>query len=454
MIRFREIGLERTPDFLAAGHKQRHVFPHRIYHLPKAGPDGYELAMRMRGRCKLEQLWELVLFADEALARRFPTELFFDRDIVWHQQHFGRPGQIAAADLVLDGKDLYSMAHQSDVVQRIGRRRSHKTQIEKRFKGWHHMLLNAVLGFAVEHRVRRVHVSTADLALEHTDPARRVQRLLFDRVYDGAAALFPARRKDGWWVIDVAQARGRIVVPERRVEPAAREKTICVCHDLEGGLGHRELDPPLARAADDRFRARVAEMLAIEDELGVRATYNVVGELLDGVHAGIEAGGHCTAFHSYDHALAPRRGGVLGVAPDDLARCRRIDNRLKGYRPVQSRITRALADEQLVLHNFEWIASSTVSLGFTVPLMRRRLARIPIAFDDFDLYKGRADYAGWKREALRRIEAADFIAFCLHDCYAPLWLPWYRQLLESLRGLGQLRTLDEVAADLILESAV
>ena len=194
-------------------------------------------------------------------------------------------------------------------------------------------------------------------------------------------------------------------------------------------------------------------MLAIEGELGVRATYNVVGELLGGVHAEIEAGGHCTAFHSFDHALAPRRGGVLGVAPDDLSRCRTIDNRLKGYRPVQSRITPALADEKLVLHNFEWIASSTASLGSTVPLMRRRLARIPIAFDDFDLYKGRADYAGWEREALRRIEAADFVAFCLHDCYAPLWLPRYRRLLESLREVGQLRTLDEVAADLILESA-
>jgi peptidoglycan/xylan/chitin deacetylase (PgdA/CDA1 family) len=454
VTRFREIGVERMAEFVAAGYKQRHTFPHRIYHLPKAGPDGYQLATRMRGRCRLEQLWELVLFADEGLTGRFPTELFFDRDIVWHQQHFGRPGQIAAASVVLDGRNLYSMAHQSDVVQRISRRRSVKTQIEKRFKGWHHMLLNAILAFALEHRVRRIHVPTADLALEHTDRARRVQRPLFDRVYDGAVtALLPTRRKDGWWVIDVAQARRRVVVPERGVEQAGRTKTICVCHDLEGGLGHREVDPALARAADDGFRARAAGMLAIEGELGVRATYNVVGELLGGIHAEIEAGGHCTAFHSFDHVLAPRRRGVLGVAPDDLSRCRRIDNRIKGYRPVQSRITPALADEKLVLHNFEWIASSSYSLGSTVPLMRRRLARIPIAFDDFDLYQGRADYAGWEREALRRIEAADFVAFCLHDCYAPLWLPRYRRLLESLREVGQLRTLDEVAADLILESA-
>ena len=38
----------------------------------------------------------------------------------------------------------------SDVVQRIARRREHKTQIEKRFEGWPHMLLNAVLDFARE----------------------------------------------------------------------------------------------------------------------------------------------------------------------------------------------------------------------------------------------------------------------------------------------------------------
>lgn len=69
MIRFRELRLERTAEFLAAGYKQRHIFPHRIYHLPKAGPDGFALATRMRGGCRLEQLWELVLFADDALTR-------------------------------------------------------------------------------------------------------------------------------------------------------------------------------------------------------------------------------------------------------------------------------------------------------------------------------------------------------------------------------------------------
>jgi hypothetical protein len=85
--------------------------------------------------------------------------------------------------------------------------------------------------------------------------------------------------------------------------------------------------------------------------------------------------------------------------------------------------------------------------------MRRRLVRIPIALDDFDLYKRRVDYAGWERELMRYVESTEFVAFCLHDCYAPLWLPRYRKLLEALRERGRLRTLDEVAADVTLESA-
>jgi peptidoglycan/xylan/chitin deacetylase (PgdA/CDA1 family) len=452
-IRFREVARDRLEHLLAAGFRNRHVFPHRLYHLPKSGPDGFDLAKRMRGRCTLEQLWELVLFADAELAGSFPPELFFDPDVAWHQQHFGRAGQVAAAAVVLDGESLYSMAHHSDLVQRIGRRRAYKTEVEKRFGGWHHMLLNGVLAFGVEHGVRRVHVPTADLAREHTDRARKVDRPLFDRVYDRAVTeRFPARRIDGWWEIDVGAARERIVMPDLRVETAARERTICLCHDVEAGLGHRETDPSLARAADDGFRAALTEMLAAEGEAGVRATYGVVGALLDDVRPEIENGGHCIAFHTYDHALGGQRAGRIAVSSHDLERCRRVDYRVKGYRPAPSRITRA-ADEKLVEHNFEWVASPSVSRATVLPVMRRRLARIPLAVDDVDLYKGRTDYARWEREALRRVEASGFAALRLHDCYAWHWLPHYRRFLDQLLERGRLQTVDEVAADLILASA-
>jgi peptidoglycan/xylan/chitin deacetylase (PgdA/CDA1 family) len=446
--RFREIGPERTPEFLAAGYRQRHVFPHRVYHLPKAGPDGCKLAARMCGPCALEQLWEIVLYADETLLGEFPRELFFDDDVLWHRQQFGRPGQFAAVDVVLDGPRLYSMAHQSDLVQRISRRRTFKTRIEKRFDGWHHMLLNALFDFALEHGVPSVLTPTADLALEHTDPRRTVQRALFDRIYDrNVTELFPARREGGWWAIDVWEVRNRVVRSDRRTERASREKTICVCHDIERGLGHLDGDPGLADAGDDDYRRALTEMLAVEEEAGIVATYNVVGAILDEVRDEIEAAGHCIGFHSYDHDLAAPSAG-------QLERCRKIDYRLKGYRPPQSRIEPELTDELLAFHNFEWLASSARSLGAADPAMSRGLVRIPIAFDDFDLHRGWVAYDEWERRALEAIGEADFAAFGLHDCYARHWLPSYRRFLDRLRELGRLVTLDEVAGRVTLESAV
>lgn len=44
--------------------------------------------------------------------------------------------------------------------------------------------------------------------------------------------------------------------------------------------------------------------------------------------------------------------------------------------------------------------------------------------------------------------------FGLHDCYARHWLPDYGALLDALAGRGSLRTLDEVADELFLASAV
>lgn len=41
------IGADRTAEFLAKGFKERWVFPHRAYYLPKCGPDGLKLASRI-----------------------------------------------------------------------------------------------------------------------------------------------------------------------------------------------------------------------------------------------------------------------------------------------------------------------------------------------------------------------------------------------------------------------
>src|SRR5262249_33189270 len=204
--------------------------------------------------------------------------VFFDDDLQWHRQHFGRLGQIAAVDLWVDGTSVHTMTHQSDLVQRISRRRDLKTHIEKRFKGWHHMLLNAIANFALARGLSRIYSPTSDFAMLHTDRKRTVQRALFERIYDqDVQRRFQVRRERNWWRVEVEENRDRIIVATRGAEPIPSPKTICICHDVEAGLGHRDVDPEFARGADLTSRQNVETMLTIEANADVRATYNVVG---------------------------------------------------------------------------------------------------------------------------------------------------------------------------------
>jgi len=118
--------------------------------------------------------WELVLYAVGELIEDLPREVFFDDDLIWHQQQFGMPGQIATANLVLDGPMLRTTVLISDLVQRISRRRDLKTRVEKRFKGWVHMLLNGILDSALSRSIAAVAVPSAALMLKHTDQSRKV----------------------------------------------------------------------------------------------------------------------------------------------------------------------------------------------------------------------------------------------------------------------------------------
>lgn len=442
-IVWHEIGHDLLGELVARGHRLRNVFPHRVLHLAKGGPDAYKLATRMRGPAEPASLREIVLYADESMLTEFPADVFFDDDLVWHQQHFGLPGQIATANAVLDGDTVWSTAHTADVIQRIGRRRELKTRIEKRFNGWHDMLLNALLSFAAERGARRVLLPTARLAMTHTDPARTVGPELFERVYDrDVNRLFRPERAGEWWAVDVAAHTDLVVKPRVRPETIHLEKTICLCHDVEAGLGHVGIDEELVRLADATWRANLREMLAIERDLGLHGTYNVVGTLLPEIRDEVESGGHCLAFHSYDHGEA-----------DQLARCRRVDYRLKGYRPPRSLLSPELEGGRLLLHNFEWLASSTSSLGTRKPVLSDSLVRIPVHFDDFPLYRSGMAFEEWEADALRRIAEDDPVVLSLHDCYAHLWLNGYACFLERIARLGKLRTLDEVAAAVTLAAS-
>ena len=468
---FREIAPERMAEFLQKGYKRRHFFPHRVYYLPKCGPDGYKTAYRLRGETDPNKLWELVLYATSPVIDEFPDELFFDDHLVWHQQQFGKVGQVATANLLVDGKALYTMTHISDLVQRISRRREYKTRIENRFKGWPYLLLNAIMNFARENNLQRVFSPTSTLALERTDRKRTVKKELFERVYDRAVTtLFQVQREGGWWMIDVSKNRDRIVFPEKKYETIPAKKTICLTHDIEGGLGHLDVDPTFAEFADRAASTHLHEMLRIEKMTGVKATYNVAGCLMEERRGHIEQDGHCVAFHSFDHKIrnfwlyAKIKGTIFERAlrrwtqkhdyRGQLSRCRQVDYRIKGYRPPRSVLTFELSEQNLCYHNFEWLASSKNSLGITSPIMQNRIVKIPVLFGDFKLYKNNVSYHDWECEALNTVKQHDIVTLDLHDCYAHFWLPYYREFLEKVKAMGVFKTLNEVANEVILRHSM
>jgi hypothetical protein len=407
-----------------------------------------------------------VLFALPPATDGLPRDLFFDDEIVWHRQHFGLPGQVATASVVIRGSTFHTAAHHSDLVQRIGRRREFKTRVESRLGAWDTVLLNSILAFALERGITTVHVPTAAHARRDTDRSRNVGPELFDRVYDRHVRdRYDVTGTDEWWAIDVAANRSRIVPGDVVTEPRSTRSTICVCHDIERGLGHRESEPGFVAVADSNAPGALEAMLTAEDALGITATYNVVGTILDDVRGPIESAGHCLGFHTFDHHLDARGERVrsvlarrigVGAVPDGVPRraqlgwCRTVDYRIKGYRPAQSRLGPDTDEANLAHHNFEWLASSSRSLGFDEPRLERGIVKIPIRSDDFPLHRGLC-YEEWEAGVLALARAGGFFALSLHDCYGPTWLGRYPELLRRLGDLGRIESLDQVAADVTLE---
>ena len=471
--RFREISLNHKREFIARGLPGRYFFPHRIYYLPKCGPDALKLGLRMCGETRVDSHWEVLLYAHPSLIDQFPGELFFDDDIIWHRQQFGKPGHIAFAYLVVRDGNLYGLNYVSDLVQRISRRRSHKTRIEKIFKGWHHLLLNSIVNFALENNLKKIYSPTAAFVIKQTDPDRTVQKELFERVYDTAVnQRFSVTKEGNWWVIDVSENRERLVAPEKGEEAQAIDRTICICHDIERGLGHLGIDDRRAQVADRIARDALTSVLRFEDAAGVKTTYNILGCFFDEVRAEIERSGHCLAFHSYDHRIhrfwplikhyyrAQRlMASLLGGSGiekyhNQLYRCRLVDRRVKGFRPPRSRAVAEWNDYNLVFRNFEWCATSARQMGTTRPVMRNRLVKIPIHFDDFPLFNLGMSFAEWEKRAIAIIEHNAFTAFALHDCYADFWLPHYPAFLKKIMSLGTFKTLDQVMNEELFACAI
>ena len=478
---YRDIGQQRLLDHVARGRAERHFFPHRIRQLRRCGPDGLQLSWRMCHVRDPDLLWEIAIYALPPAIDDFPAELFFDDDLNWHQRHLGIPGLVASASVLVRHRTAWGLTYVSDLVQRSAHRQDYRSRIDNRFKGWTLWVLNAALDFTREQGCTELRSPTSELVLRHTDPARTVQPGIYRRIYDASVnRWFEATRQGSWWILDVERNAGGVVRPEPGSHDLPMERTICVCHDIERGMGHRDVDPELAARADRTADASLGAMLECEQRVGVKATYNVVGCILPDVRERIEADGHCLGFHSYNHMIdrwwplsqwgrrlrrriAPRSGSSAAAPSptsptqpaqiDQLTGCREIDYRIRGYRPPRSRITRELRDVNLCRHNFEWLASSTHSLRLEAPALRHRIVHIPILTDDHPLYRGDLSWPEWEANVLRAASQRMFTAVSLHDCYADFWLPHYPRLLERLQQIGRGVTFDEVAARMFLTTA-
>ena len=185
-------------------------------------------------------------------------------------------------------------------------------------------------------------------------------------------------------------------------------------------------------------------MLTIEKKLGVDATYDVLGSLLERTRSQIRAFNprHSISFHSFNHRIEDLT---------QLQRCREVDLRVRGYRPPRSTITAELEDCNLTYFNFEWLASSAFSFGFHSCRLENGLIKIPIDLDDYPLFTGAVGYEDWEQNLLARARESQFFAFGLHDCYAKCWLMRYPQLLEKLKKIGDLVSADALCDRIFLE---
>lgn len=471
LIVYRELETAQQDLFLKLGYPQKYVFPHRTYSLPKAAPDSLRLSKWMLGRDPGVEHFTLLLHAAPDQLRGLPSDLFLNNDLFIHRQDFGRPGHIAYAQLAVTGRNLYVLNMVSDLVQRRSRAGKHQNRIRQRFRGWRYMLVNAILNFAIEFGCENVQFPKAQFVMRFTRKRSAASDAFFERLYDEAPSEhYDVASMGDWWQMNVPANCRSVVKLIKKQEALPRDKTICVTHDIERGLGHREFDEAIARRMDRTAPTYLARMLDAEHRATCRATYCVVGSILEEVRKPIEEGGHCMAFHSYDHVsqkkpvwqklplrklriylLSRLRGYPTAI---QLKLCRQVDYALRGYRPPNSVLTREHAINNLKYFNFDWLASSEDSLGVKTPTFRDGIVFVPILFDDFPLFRGDCSFSQWRTRAISLIEKRTFTAFGLHDCYAEHWLPCYLELLEQVKTMGETKTLEDVANEVFLEQCL
>lgn len=437
-MRYWSVTAEREPEFLGKGFKGRHVFPHTLHYLPKAGPGAMRFSGPMCGITDPAAQWEILLHAASPRLREIPRDLFFDDDVVWHKRQYGMDGHVAFAFVAAHGDRMFGLNYVSDVVQRISRRRELKTRIETVLRGWTHMLLNGLLNFAVEMGIRTFFSPTAGLVMENSRPA---QPELFERIYDRTLnALFEVRRRGRWWVVDVEANRHRLVRPEPRLAPVRPTATLCLVHEVGApDAGGRPVGPGPSAAI-----RRVEEATRVVKELGCPVTFMAPRTVFEEVRGRVAGEKHALGFAS-DHPLISRELGP------ELVGCRGLDQRTKGYRLAGARPAEPGEALELCYHKFDWLlVAGGQARGATVGL-ERGVVNIPIALDDHALDEPECDRWASELEAILSTKRPAVVS--LGASWWQLGLDRRRRLLERVTRSADLKTCDQLTEAFILSQA-
>jgi hypothetical protein len=438
-MRYWSITSERRPEFLSRGFKGRHVFPHTLHYLPKAGPGALRFSGPMCGITDPTAQWEILLHATSPRLDGVPRELFFDDEIVWHKRQYGMDGHVAFGFVAVDGDRMYGLNYVADVVQRISRRRELKTRIETALRGWAYMLLNGLLNFAVEMRIRTFFSPTAELVMQNSRPA---QPALFERIYDHAVgAFFEGRRQGRWWVIDVEANRQRLVRPEPRTAPTRPEATFCLVYDL--GAADTAGRPGIT---DHSQAMRLVEDTArVAKEFGWPVTFIAPRAVFDEVRDRVAGEGHALGFASDDALVSEELGA-------ELAQCRSVDQRTKGYRLADARPAEAREAFELCYHKFDWLLVAGPRTNGALPALDRGVVNVPISLSDRALAGSECDT--WVSELDAIVTAGRPAIVSLGETWSRLDLDRRRRLLERVPTQAAAKTCDQLAEAFILSRAL
>ncbi len=432
--------------FIAKGYRRREFIPHRVVALRKPYPDAYLLLTR-RGvapeRLRAGECWQINLYSRRI--EGLPAELFTDPTVNWHKQQFGEPGLIAAAGLFIDGAAAFVTTLQSDLSQQVAKHPQLKkqcaSQLDKRFRYWYEILFNAVLDFAVDYGLDHVYSPTGSLIAVKT--RKRIDPAFFFQIYDFVENRYQASRErigdSDYWRVGIAENLGRIVRLEQSTSRTkdSPARVICLYHDIEENVD--------TDVAPEDCESALTRMLEVERTLGIRATYNVLGEqFARKIPTILASDSHSIAFHTYNHRLDDL---------DQLAQVRRVNLQVKGYRPARSIVTSELSDYNLAFHNFEWLMSSASSLKRDLPGLENGIVKIPVHLDDYSLSTGAESYEEWVSQLLALVNEKSFIAVGLHDCYSRRWIDRYAELLSSLQSAAEFWTGDQVLDHVIFSDA-